>query len=96
MDAIAGAVIGLAWLSDNFPDSTYLNQNAKHKSCPIDPNKPANEVLPGKLKREFPGEHLDKSLNMIKDALKIADGTEKRSLQKAKKILEQIDRLMGK
>ena len=28
----------------------------------IDPTRPARDVLPGSLHREYPGEHLDKSL----------------------------------
>jgi hypothetical protein len=59
-------------------------------SC--DPTKPAKEVLRGRLKREFPSEHLD-SLNEIKEKLRAATGAEKRKLQKAKKLLEQQDRL---
>ncbi|MGC4069492.1 MAG: hypothetical protein QM784_33530 [Polyangiaceae bacterium] len=62
----------------------------------IDPNKPANEVLPGSLRRQFPGEHLGKSLNEIKERLKTATATDKRSLQTAKKILEQSERLLNK
>lgn len=58
--------------------------------------KPAKEVLPGPLRREFPGEHLDKSLNEIKDLVRTAEGAGKKSLQKAKKLLEQADRLMDK
>ena len=34
------------------------------------------------------GEHLDKSLDHIKDGLKEATGKEKKALQKAKKLLE--------
>ena len=62
----------------------------------IDPNKPARDVVPGSLRPEFPGEHWDKSLNEIKELLRKAGGKEKNSLQKAKKILEQADRLLGK
>jgi hypothetical protein len=61
----------------------------------VDPNKAARDVLPGSLKREFPSQYLDKSLNEIKDMLKIAAGPTKRNLQKAKKLLEQVPRLMG-
>ncbi len=61
----------------------------------FDPSKAAKHVLPGRLKREFPSQYLDKSLNEIKDMLKNATGAEKRALQKAKKILEQQERLMG-
>ena len=59
----------------------------------LDPTKPAREVLKGRLKREFPGDYLDQSLNDIKDMLGKAKGEEKRKLQKAKKLLEQQDRL---
>lgn len=62
----------------------------------IDPTKPANEVLPGSLRREFPGQHLGKSLNDIKGALRTAEGADKKSLQTAKKILEQSERLLEK
>jgi hypothetical protein len=61
----------------------------------IDPTKPAREVLPGRVKRQFPGEYLDHSLREIKALLKKASGKEKRSLQKAKKLLEQLPRLLG-
>ena len=64
------------------------------KTLKIDPTKPAQEVLPGDLKREFPSQHLDKSLNEIKNLLRQSSGMEKRILQKAKKILEQSDRLL--
>ena len=30
------------------------------RATPLDPTKPANDVLPGSLRREFPGEHLGK------------------------------------
>jgi len=53
-------------------------------------------VLPGSLRREFPGQHLDKSLNEIKEALRTAKVADKRSLQTAKKILEQAERLLDK
>jgi RHS repeat-associated protein len=62
----------------------------------IDPNKPAGDVLPGSLRPEFPGEHLGKSLNQIKDLLKTATGKAWASLSKAKKMLEQADRLVNK
>ena len=62
----------------------------------IDPTKPAKDVLPGSLRREYPGEYLDKSLNQVKDLLKGAKGQEKNALQKAKKLLEQAERLLGK
>ncbi|MEZ4465656.1 MAG: polymorphic toxin-type HINT domain-containing protein, partial [bacterium] len=76
---------------------TYFAGEAEawvHNVC--DPTKPAREVLPGRLRREFPAEHLDKSLNDIKAALSGESGQAKRSLQKAKKLLEQVDRLMQK
>ena len=60
-----------------------------------DPNRAAKDVLPGSLRREFPSQYLDKSLNEIKDMLRVAKGNEKRALQKAKKLLEQQERLMG-
>ena len=66
------------------------------RATPLDPTKPANDVLPGSLRREFPGEHLGKSLNDIREALKSAKGPAKRSLQTAKKILEQAGRLLEK
>jgi hypothetical protein len=65
-------------------------------SSKIDPTKPANEVLLGSLRREFPGQHLNKSLNEIKELLRTASGEEKRSLQTAKKLLEQSERLLEK
>jgi RHS repeat-associated protein len=61
----------------------------------VDPDKPAEQVLRGKSKREFPGEHSGKSLNEIRKELRTATGQEKRSLQKAKKILEQQGRIHG-
>jgi hypothetical protein len=81
--------VGIASIESDQPefDTTLMH---------IDADKPANEVLPGSLRREFPGEHLDKSLNQIREALKRAAGNERGSLQKAKKILEQADRLMDK
>jgi hypothetical protein len=60
----------------------------------VDPNRPAGEILPGSLKREFPSEFLGNSLNEIKHMLRTATGPAKRALQKAKKLLEQIPRLM--
>lgn len=62
----------------------------------IDPAKPAQDVLPGGLRREFPSQHLQKSLNEIKDLLRDATGEDKRSLQTAKKLLEQAPRLLQK
>ena len=58
-----------------------------------DAARPAQDVLKGRLRREFPSEHLDKSLDDIKDRLKKARGEDKRQLQKAKKLLEQQERL---
>jgi hypothetical protein len=63
---------------------------------PCDPTKPAHEVLKGRLQREFPSEYLNESLSEIKSKLKRATGAEKRKLQKAKKLLEQQDRLGDK
>lgn len=63
---------------------------------PVDPKKQAGEVLKGRLKRVFPGDYMDKSLDEIKDLLKQAQGDTKRKLQKAKKLLEQQDRLLEK
>lgn len=60
----------------------------------VDPNKPASEVLRGGAKREFPGEHLNKSLNEIRELLKTADGATRCSLQKATRFLEQQDRIL--
>lgn len=48
------------------------------------------------MRREFPGQHLDKSLNGIKDALRTASGAEKRALEAAKSVLEQSERLLEK
>ncbi|KYG09587.1 hypothetical protein BE21_17060 [Sorangium cellulosum] len=76
--------------------SKRQGEDASRAASRIDPTKPAREVLPGSLRREFPGQHLDKSLNGIKDALRTASGAEKRSLQTAKKILEQSERLLEK
>ncbi|WP_437732812.1 SpvB/TcaC N-terminal domain-containing protein [Sorangium sp. So ce1335] len=76
--------------------SKRQGEGASRAASRIDPTKPAREVLPGSLRREFPGQHLDKSLNGIKDALRTASGAEKRSLQTAKKILEQSERLLEK
>jgi len=98
-DAVAGVMIGLAMLHDTWPGRTPSElqcHSSNNEETKVDPDKPARDVLPGRLKREFPGEHSDKSLNQIKDALKFAQGAEKKSLQKAKKILEQLNRLMGK
>ena len=58
--------------------------------------KPAKEIVQGSLRREFPGEHLGKSLEDIQAALRTARGAEKKSLQKAKKIIEQAERLLEK
>ncbi|WP_437589179.1 hypothetical protein [Sorangium sp. So ce1000] len=49
-----------------------------------------------KPEARIPGQHLDKSLNGIKDALRTASGAEKRSLQTAKKIPEQSECLLEK
>ena len=59
-------------------------------------SKAAKDVLSGTLKREFPGQYLNMSLSEIKKALKGAIGPEKKALQKAKKLLEQQERLGGK
>lgn len=53
-------------------------------------------MLPGSLHREFPGEHLDKSLNQVKEALRNATGRQAERVRKAKKLLEQADRLLQK
>ena len=58
--------------------------------------KPAKDILPSSLKREFPAEHLNKSLSQIQKELKSAKGATKQSLQKAKKLLQQSKRLLGK
>jgi len=50
----------------------------------------------GEVKRNFPRQHLDKTLTQIKDALKGAKGPAKNSLQKAKKIIENAERLQEK
>jgi hypothetical protein len=63
---------------------------------PVDPTRPARDVLSGSLKRYFPSQHLGKSLNDIRRALRGAKGLEKRTLQTAKKLLEQQGRLLGK
>jgi hypothetical protein len=57
---------------------------------------PANEILPATLRRKYPSQYLGKSLNEIKDALRTATGKEKADLQTAKKLLENIKRLMEK
>jgi len=57
---------------------------------------PAEDILPGRLKRVYPGEYLGHSLKEIKEKLKSAKGSEKKVLQKAKKILEQQERLSEK
>lgn len=64
-------------------------------SGPVDPTRVAQDILPGSLKRESPSAYLGNSLNEIKDMLKTATGQTKREFQKAKKLLEQIPRLMG-
>ena len=63
---------------------------------PCDPEKPARDVLSGRVKREFPSEYLNDSLNDIKDKLRRAAGAKKRKLQRAKKLLEQQERLKEK
>jgi hypothetical protein len=78
------------------PERAARASRASSSTPKIDPDKPASEVLRGQAKREFPGEHLNKSLNEIKEELKSAEGPAKRSLQKAKKILEQQDRILDK
>lgn len=50
----------------------------------------------GSLRRELSGEHLDGSLDEAKAALGSAAGDERRALQKAKKLLEQAERLLEK
>lgn len=59
-------------------------------------NTPAEDLLPGTLKRDLPSDYLDKSLSQIKDLLKHAEGPEREALQKVKKALEQTTRLMDK
>jgi hypothetical protein len=76
--------------------SKRQGEGSSRAASRLDPTKPARDVLPGSLRREFPGQHLDKSLNGIKDALRTASGAEKRSLQTAKKMLEQSERLLEK
>lgn len=71
-----------------------LAGKGKGRKLILDHNKKANDVLPGSLRREYPGQHLDKSLNEIETALRSAKGVEKKILGKAKKILEQADRLL--
>ena len=61
-----------------------------------DKGRKASELVSGKLKREFPSEHLNKTPNEIEKALKNATGKEKKSLQKAKKLLQQQERLRDK
>ena len=78
--------------ADGKPDSGTENTGEEA----INPNVPASDVVPGSLKRKFPGEHFGKTLNEIKDALKKSAGKEKKSLQTAKKILEQAGRLLDK
>ena len=56
----------------------------------------ARDRVPGSIKREFPAEHLDKSLLEIEEALAKAKGPAKESLKKAKKLIEQGDRLIEK
>ena len=65
------------------------------RSGSVDPIRAAQDILPGSLRREFPSQYLGNSLNEIKDMLKTATGPTKRTLQKAKKLLEQIPRLTG-
>jgi RHS repeat-associated protein len=60
----------------------------------LDPDKPAKEILPGSLRPKFPGQHLDKSLNEIRKALKNTRGPEKKTLQTAKKLLQEAERLL--
>lgn len=89
------------WNLEVGEDHTYAAgalQAWVHNGCGrgVDPSKRAQDVLPGSLKREFPGEHLDKSLDEIKAALGSAAGDERRALQKAKKLLEQAERLLEK
>jgi hypothetical protein len=72
-------------LRTTHPEQAAKTPKASGSVPKIDPDKPASEVLRGGAKREFPGEHLN---------LKTADGATKRSLQKAKKILEQQDRIL--
>jgi hypothetical protein len=81
-------------LRETDPDSAARISRASNSAPKIDPDKPASEVLRGKAKREFPGEHLDKPLNQINELLKSAEGEANRSLQKAKKSLEQQDRIL--
>jgi len=56
----------------------------------------AEDVIPGSLKREFPAQHLGKTLEEIKTELSKAKGRERKILQKAKKLLEQKDRIREK
>lgn len=69
---------------------------AHNNHVPGGAGKKAQDLLSGKLKREFPSQHLDKSLVEIKEALKKASGLEQKDLKKAKKLLEQQSRLRDK
>lgn len=59
-------------------------------------DRAARDVLPGRFHREYPEEHMGKSLNEIKKELRSAKGALKDSLQKAKKLLQDTGRLVEK
>jgi hypothetical protein len=82
----------------NFKENAAaISDSITHLSADkLDPTKPAENVLPGSLKRKFPTGLLGKSLNEIEEALKKATGKEKSDLKTAKKILEQVKRLLQK
>ncbi len=56
----------------------------------------AVDILPGTLKRKFPGEYLGNTLSEVKELLRNAKGKEKSRLKTAKKLLEQSSRLAEK
>lgn len=78
------------------PKSKPTTPKSVAKKPVLDPTKPAQEVLPGSLKRKFPSQHLGKSLDEIRNELRTATGVNKQSLQTAKKLLEQSERLLNK
>lgn len=66
------------------------------KKAAKEAGKKAKDILSGKLKREFPSQFLEKSLNEIKRLIKKPGTQNLKDLRKAKKILQEQERLQRK
>ncbi len=66
----------------------------------VDPNRVINDYLLGRLRSEFPSQYLQNTINELKEMIKAAKGSKDRidldAIEKAKKIAEQMERLMKK